>query len=657
MNRVRGLGLACCLLLVACGGGGSSASSGSTLPGAFQLSATYDPWNSAVTLTWTHPTGSITSYNLEVSVNAGAFQRISASGIPTTATSAVVTFTAPPPELAILDFRMDAAYAGTEGPYSNSAEVKLPIAPPTYLGAAYVVSESGIDLTWTSTSKLADRFLLERAPCDGRGVASGPWTSLPLPTPLALTFVDRSGVESQGYLYRVTAFAGTIASPTTGPTAPVYLPPLAPTGFSSQGLPGAVSLSWVNQSHAATQIQVLRTTPGIVGRQVLATLPPTATTYQDPGLQLGYYSYSLVVSDGRNTAESPTLQAAPANPTWAPSLASTPLTADQYLSGSDLSPGGSWAFAAGTSSFTIQAAPWAVWPAWSYTGNAYLPHDFLRLDAQSHPHALYQISDATGESLNHVWWDGTAWNTETVQQIPPAGNLLVGVFRLDSTGTPRFLQDIGPGGSIQGLTYSSKVSGVWARESIDPTNITAFQGLPVLALDLSDVPHVLVPTLTGTREYVRNPDGTWTGLVLPNPPPTNTPYYFEDGTWTDAATAWVVYQVPASGDGTTDAFWALRKVSGAWQQPTLLRTFPHPGSATAAIARSLDGTRVAAVCQTLGGIYLYVWSPTGWQESLLPIQPGANPAPYLKIGFDGTDRLHILVKSATYTQDLVDLHE
>lgn len=661
MMRAWSVGLAFCLLLVGCGGGGSSPAPAG--PGSVQLSATYDPSLGEITLKWTPLAGSIDGYNLEARIGSGAYSQVNQTLIPNQVTSAILTFTSGPPELAILDFRMNAVWKGATGPYSNVVELPIPVTPPTTLSAAYDSTGGGIRVSWWTASQIADHIFLERAPCDAAGYPTGPWSSLPLPAPLSVSILDTGVAESQGYIYRVSAWVGTISSSVTGPSLPVFLPPLAPTSFSAQSLPGAVGLSWVNQSKTTNQIQVIRHVPGVVGTTiVLATLPPTATTFQDAGLSLGYYGYNLTVSDGRSTIASPEILAAPVNPPGSLALATSALSSNLDMSTSALSSGGLWAF--GTyAPFAVLPASWGSWPTWSPASMFSHPSEFLQLDAQSRPHILYQNQTAAVDFLTHDWFDGSTWNTEVVQQMPAPSAVLATSFGLDKTDTPQVLQDAGPGGTLAGLVYSRKVAGTWAHETLDPSaSTTTFTGTPTFFLDASDAPHVLVTswssTQAPTREYTRNPDGTWTSQILPNTQTAGGFYYFEDGVWAGANTAWVVYQSPDTSNPSTDGFWVVRKVAGTWQQPVLLKSFLHAGTPLDAITLSPDGTRVAAICNTTNGLFLYTWTAAqGWVETLLPILPYALVSPYLRTAFDGANHLHILVKPSVYSGNLVDLHE
>ncbi|HEY3401101.1 MAG TPA: hypothetical protein VGK03_10760 [Geothrix sp.] len=648
MTRPWGLCLAFCLLMLGCGGGGGSTPAD---PAAIQLQATYDPAQTQITLTWTQASGNFDGYNLEFRANSGAYTLINPSPIFSGVTTATLTFTATPPELTTFGFRIYTTTKGVNGPYSNVAEIKTPLLPPTYLAAAYSVADGGILVKWETLSLLTDRYVLERAPCDAAGAPTGAWASLALPTPAATTFVDRAVAETQGYVYRITAWSGTASSTTRGPSPRAVTPPLAPAAFAAQALPGAVGLTWVNQSRTATQIQITRVASGGYGPTVLvATLPGTDTSFQDASLPLGYYRYAISVSDGQSSTTGPTLYAAPANPANAPSLTASAQATGLSVGCFALSPGGLWAF--GTSSpFTVLPAPWGTWPAWAPPTSVYFGlKDPLRLDAQSRPHVLYASQTASTTTLNHTWFDGSAWITEVMAQAPSTGALsFANTYGLDRTGSPQALLY-----TAAGLRYTRKVAGAWVQEDIDPSN--TLNGNWRLLLDPSDTPHVLFTTMIDSREYSRNADGTWTRQILPNTLSSFVGVHFEDGVWADANTAWVFYKIPDVNNLANDAFWAMQKVNGIWQSPVLLKSFPSTGIADSpSVALSPDGTRVAAVFAQKNGLFLFTQPAQGWVESLLPV-PSVD-SPTYKAAFDGGNRLHILVKPSFIVTDLVDYHE
>lgn len=648
MKPVWNVSLAFFLLLISCNGG-KNAPSIPTIPGPTQLTAAYDPSKAKITLTWLPPASTIDGFNLESGVHGEAFSQINQGLIPSNYNGAILTFTSLPPEFATIDFRLRAVSNGVNSPYSNVAEVTIPLLSPNSLNADFSPVAGGVQLYWGNPSHVADRDVLERAVCDTAGNPSGPWSRLVLPSPIVSSFLDLDVLESQAYVYRVTAWKGDVSSAMTGPTPRIVIPPLAPTAFSAQSLLTAISLTWTNRSKTATQIQITRKSLDENALNI-ATLPPTATAYQDNSVPLGYYTYGINVTDGMNSATGPTILAASANPLGSPVLVATSMTSGARIDTAALSLSGLWAFGT-TSPFSILPASWASWPAWS-PANVFAPlPEFMELDGQSLPHAAYRTQDASTSSLTHAWFDGTQWRTEVVQSLISTQSYLTTSLCLDKAGNPQTLQDTG--GSTPDLVYSRKIAGIWIQENLHVT--TGWEGHPRLFLDQTDTPHVLVPTWFNTREFSRNGDGSWTSQILTNMVPSGGGYLSEDGVWSDAGKAWVFYQhwdfeIPGNA-----AFRVVQKVNGVWQQPVLLKSFSRTAQPAASIALSRDGTRVAAVCYTYTGLKLFTQTSQGWIESLLPVP--TLEFPYFKIAFDGGNHLHVFVKPSAYTSDIVDFHE
>ncbi len=654
------------LLLLSCGGGSSSPSGGpNSLPAPTNLVATWDPQLDQFDLTWIAPSGSFDGYDLEVAFPGGSYTKINQTVISSNYTDATLSVTTLPPELSIIDFRIWAVRNGADSSCSNIAVVPIPLATPVGLSAHYDPSAGGVSVNWGTTSLVADRYLLERASADAAGNPQGTWSTLPLPSAIVSGYVDTSTAESQNYLYRVSAWKGTVSSATAGPVK-VVIPPYAPTSFSAQTQPSAVALSWVNQSKTATQIQIIRS-PGPNGTNPLATLPASATSYLDSNLPLGYYTYQINVSDGVSTTLGPTLQAAPANPLGTPILVTSsqpalvallPVPMNPIASAMSLT--GGWAVETGQP-LTVYAAPWGGWYTWKPSDAYTIPTECLSLDSQSQPHSIYlrQNSSIGGSDLVHGWFDGNVWQTEVVQTVTPTPFTATLAFHLDSTGNAQTLQDTGANGTaIEGLVYSYKSAGNWIHENLKTgTSYDGYSGTPVLYLDPSYTPHVLVPTWSNMQEFTRNSDGSWSSQILPNIAPFGGAYSYEGAVWADGNNAWVFYEEMDLSNPQNDALFVLQKAQGTWLTPIQLKSYPHSGQPQGSVALSRDGTRVAMVTYTTFGLSLFTQSPQGWQESLLPFPPAMLYYPYYKVAFDGGNRMHVLVKPSGGFVDIEDCHE
>jgi hypothetical protein len=180
---------------------------------------------------------------------------------------------------------------------------------------------------------------------------------------------------------------------------------------------------------------------------------------------------------------------------------------------------------------------------------------------------------------------------------------------------------------------------------------------PVLYLDPSDTPHVLVTTWFNMQEFARNADGSWTSQTLPNTAPFGGAYSYEDAVWADGNNAWVFYEEMDTSKPLNDALFVLQKAQGTWLAPIKLKSYPHMPQPQGSVALSGDGTRPAFVTYTNTGLSLFTQTPQGWQESLLPFPPAVLAYPYYKVAFDGGNRLHVLVKPSTYVANIEDCHE
>ena len=122
----------------------------------------------------------------------------------------------------------------------------------------------------------------------------------------------------------------------------------------------------------------------------------------------------------------------------------------------------------------------------------------IALDSAVHPHIIYTYFTCPDRvcyttQLNHAWWDGSAWYTETVDIVdyPPA------IFSLavDKAGYPHIAY------SEFSLGYAYKDAAGWHNQTIDDTG-TAVS----LALDSQGFPHISYYNATrGELRYAFSP--------------------------------------------------------------------------------------------------------------------------------------------------------
>ncbi len=133
--------------------------------------------------------------------------------------------------------------------------------------------------------------------------------------------------------------------------------------------------------------------------------------------------------------------------------------------------------------------------------------DAPHLFGQFHERSMAISPDGTvhiaygGDHLYHAWYDGNAWNYETVDPSPQTGEDIS-----LSIGTSGKVHIIYSGDDF--LKYASNVSGVWVIEEVD--NCISFD--LSLALDSNDTAHISYSDYTETEDdlkYATNASGSW----------------------------------------------------------------------------------------------------------------------------------------------------
>jgi hypothetical protein len=548
---------------------------------------------------------------------------------------------------------------------SQPSQVSQPVftglASASWLNAYYDSTQAGMAVTWGSlTSGPAEAVRLERSDSDISSSSQGNWAIVSMPSGFRTSFLDQGVVEGGRYFYRVTYLYG--ATATTPYTLPysVSVPLLTPINLKVTATISGLQLTWENRSRGASQV-VIRRTPYSGTTSDIAILSPSTSSYLDPATSLGYYTYTVVAKNSAQEASSAPVSAATLNPPGALALTATalnlPLAADAAIR-----PSGTWAFAT-TSPFGIlsNGDPWAAY----FPGNATRwTSTILKVDFQGRPHAVYAAPNtggAAGSTLLHAWYDGTSWKSESVatMQIPNSSANQGWVFQLDTTGTPHIILDHQTanqpsGGATSSLSYLHKVGGTWVEEplsSLSPgsSNIGTFH----LILDGSDTPHLLLGNWSTIVDYARTGAGTWAASTLPVTGMNAGWYDFLDGIWVDSNNGWVFYEAYVNGNILEHGLWALQMKGGAWKAPVLLGSRVHDGASTTAMpVISPDKTRVAILFNTSAGVKCYHLSQDAWQETL--VAPYASSYPWLRSGFDGSQKLHILSSTGT---GYVDYHE
>jgi len=133
----------------------------------------------------------------------------------------------------------------------------------------------------------------------------------------------------------------------------------------------------------------------------------------------------------------------------------------------------------------------------------------LALDGQGRPHVVYG-----GDRLYHAWYDGSAWQRETVDPTPGSG--AYAQVALDAAGRPHVLYR-----RDDTLLYAHDDGASWRLAVVD--RVPGSLPLPSFALDAAGVPS-LSYVAAGRLYYARLSGGDWVTQTIPAGPliPANT---------------------------------------------------------------------------------------------------------------------------------------
>jgi fibronectin type 3 domain-containing protein len=151
-----------------------------------------------------------------------------------------------------------------------------------------------VQLTWNTNSTTGTGFSVERA--TNAAFSQNVTTfSVPATTAATATYVDTTVVPNNTYFYRVQALNNTVTTAFSNPvTAAIPAPPATPSnGHATLITATTVDLAWTNNATNADVYKIFREVVGGTFTQI-ASLPPTATTYDDSGLAPGTnYDYHI----------------------------------------------------------------------------------------------------------------------------------------------------------------------------------------------------------------------------------------------------------------------------------------------------------------------------------------------------------------------------
>ena len=541
-------------------------------------------------------------------------------------------------------------------PSAASYSVYAGVQPPYYVNAYWNSTLDGVQVSWTCPSGGPYAALIERGECDASGNPTGSWSSVATVSEATSSYLDQTVPELILYRYRVSLRLGTTTSlPISSYT--VSVPLARPTNLSVVAEEGGARLTWINRSAAASQL-VVRRYVGSYDYSDVAILSATTETYLDVLPNLGYYSYAIVAKNGYNYAESVAATFTTPNPADALKFTSVNRTYPDAASAA-ITPGGTWALTTSSPFGVISNNdPWGP----------YFPNDSLRnvlnpvqVDVHGHPHLVYLLSNPQNNQeaiLRHAWHDGTAWKMEDMgkTQLTYLWNGAGYTFALDSLGTPHALLEQAPnGGTTNVLSYIHKVNEAWVQDSFSTLTPAISFTKYALRLDAADKPHVIFYSPGSLYACMRDAENNWISETVLTGSISFDSTYLLDGTWVDTDNATLMYVNYVYSGRSTYQVMAIRKVNGAWQSPVCVMEADN-GTSSAQFVVSPDRSRMLLLIDTRSGLRSYHRDENGWHPTLV-----ANLRlmgyPWYQVGFDGSNKVHVLVKNGYLTGQYTEFHE
>jgi len=250
---------------------------------------------SQINLTWTAPAsnGGLANYVLQRCQGAACtnFAQIASP------TGTTFSDTGLPPSTSY-NYRVQALHTfGSLSLFSNrvSATTQTPPTAPSNLTAT-ASGTSQINLSWTASTGSVGlaNYVVQR--CQGVGCTN----FAQIATPAGVSFSDTGLSYNTSYSYRVQALdtAGNLSPFSNLASATTQTPPTAPSNLTATAIGGQMNLSWTASTSSvglANYVVQRCQGPGCTNFARIATL--TGTTYSDPGLAAGSYSYIVQATD------------------------------------------------------------------------------------------------------------------------------------------------------------------------------------------------------------------------------------------------------------------------------------------------------------------------------------------------------------------------
>ncbi|MBK9796562.1 MAG: hypothetical protein IPP58_08675 [Holophagaceae bacterium] len=601
--------------------------------------------------------GTVEAYELETKIGSQPY------GLPARFTANLQRwdyfFDASVPELTDCLLRLRAVSGSRHSAYSNECSYRIGIAPA--LRSVYKpMVPGGVEVLWWQQTQVAESLVVERGFTFDSATQPQAWTVIP-GLPMGTTkFVDTGATEAAYNWYRVTYRKGQESVTTNIGSG--WVPMLPATNLQVVPKVTGVTLSWQNQSHLGSSIQVYRTSDldakspqdGLV-----ATLPATANSFDDVDALPGFYTYfvrtvgpsgDLVVSFGL-PAQVPS---APGQPGFSTALQTLPVGTHRVLA-----PNGQWVFGdhSGLSDIRVILRGAVDWEVRDFPGSTRTANSWLRVDGQSRPHVAYlkDAPDASGKrTLVHAWLDGVTWHSEDVatRLFSEAFVERRLTFNLDAAGAPHFVWMTEPTNGQFNMEYCRKGgNGLWLFEALDPQlqgieSVNDVQKI-CLMLDLTGRPHVVFGTgyYGIIRHVLRTDGGAWTWEQA-----ASNLYDLNRGSLAIGLTAAGKLRVfaehgefPAVDPTHPITLSMIEQIDGSWSAPKVLHRRPYVSLEwPMAISQSTD--RVALSYQGR----LILMEPAGTSVTQFAQAYYQQEAP--RPTFDGQDRL-IVTRMVTSAYD------
>ena len=255
-----------------------------------------------VRLTWRDNATNETGFQVERSLNGGAYAMIASVGPAGGSGTTVVYTDATALATNSYSYRVKAVRLGSSSAYSNIASVTLPAVPTAPTGlTALPAATRAVTLTWTDNAMTEAGFSVERSV---NGGAFAVLTTLGVHTGTGvMTYNDTTAVAGTAYVYRVRAFSLGGYSAYTNTAAITPAPPTVPGSLSASAIQTSatqtqVTLTWTDPL-TETSFTVYRTNSTYTTILGTATLPANQTVYIRNGLaRLTTYYYEVRANNG-----------------------------------------------------------------------------------------------------------------------------------------------------------------------------------------------------------------------------------------------------------------------------------------------------------------------------------------------------------------------